>query len=406
MGKNKRNMKRVFLFFKKFKTTLISILYCLFVSIFCLLSACTSDFKMENVFNDFFRDSNCRDTYLSISNTKDNNDSFKSLYYSFFWTSLTANSRRRVDDVIKADVIESEEFGLFIQDYFTIEDNKYSSEVGRYYLHDGMFFTYFDNSLVNVNSVRFGCNGFLLISDVLADKLLEKYNLQNDGFESYKQLIVNETYAKISCSTSDNREISFCINNIIDTSQRVGTRIKDEVPFFGLTYYGYLKGLSICYEADFKGEGYSPKAVVNTIYDFGYYPETTKYTLMKKGNSGYYVDEGNSAALMHALVLKKQDSLPKIFMYLMIFVLVACVLFVNIFVNHKNNVRKDIRKIGFVIALISLALLLVQQFTKLYFLFSLVPVAYFIIWMICFSINVVFKRKEIIKNEAFFEISI
>ena len=398
-------MKKVISFINKFKKYIYSIVFLIFVFLSCLISTNLSDYKMDDTFNAFFSNINCKDTYLSITNKGSENNSFSNLYYSFFWTSLSSNSRRRVDSFTTVDELDKEEVGLFFQDYFTIVKNSYSGD--RFYLHDGMFFTYFDNNPVSVNSVRFGCNGFVLISDRFADKLLEKYGIENKGPLSYRKLIDNELFAKISFSFDGGEKITLCINNIIDSSKRVGARVQEEIPFFGLTYYGYVKELPICFEADFKGEGYSPKAFVDTIYNSGFSLDKTNYQLYKKDADGCYkIDKESSNKLTNALESKKNDILYKILLIIICFVCFASVVLPSFLIKYTHEEKKDFRICGIVISVLSFALLFIQQFAKLYYLFSLLPVIYILTWFICLIINLLFRKGGTRESVGFFEVSI
>lgn len=386
----------------KILVNILLFLVCLITS--CLFSANLSDYKASQVFNRFFSDANTDNSYLSIANKGDNNSSFSSLYYNFFWTSLSSNCRRAVHDSSFIDELEGEEAKLYFQDYFTIEKNVYSGN--RYYLHDGMFFTYFDNSIVSVNSVRFGCDGFILISDTLANELLKKYDIENNGIDSYKVLIENSQYAKLTYNFSSGITLSLCINNIIDSSKRVGARIREEHTCFGLTYYDYVKKLPVCFETDFKSNGYSPKALVDTIYGAGFNYDKADYSLIKKNEHGeYYKDEISSKGLNLAIKSKKNDI---VFTALVVFsfVFYFTLVFIALSFAHSKKHKKDNSICGIVICSMSISFLVIQQIVDIYYLFSLIPTFFLTCWVIYYIFVFIIKRREGSYRDKLFEIDI
>jgi hypothetical protein len=393
----------------RFKTVAINISYVLFLLLSCFLSTNLSDYKIEKTFNSFFHNVEYQDTYLALSNKEGSNDNFNALYYNFFWTSLSSNSRRKVNDKTIIDELNLQKTSLYFQDYFTIEKNEYSDD--RFYLHDGMFFTYFDSSLVTVNSVRFECDGFVLISDTLADLLLDKYGLANAGIESYKLLITEKQYAVLSYSFETGKTIKLCINNVIDSSKRVGNRVKKENSAFALTYYAYIKDLPISFETDFKGNGYSPKAIIDTIYKAGYTTDDFYYSLVKKSESGQYIeDKKNSTNLNLALINKTADTLINVFISLICFCwFFAIVLTYFFFINRFKN-KKELLIIGLTLSGQSFLFLILQQFLNLYFAFSLLPTVFLSTWVICFFVRLFFGKKggtiNVKNSTEFFEINI
>ena len=405
MERNIGSMKKIFSFVTRFRVIILNVAFVLSAILTCVLATNLSDYKIDTCLNQFFSNVNAQDTYLSVSNAGENNDDFNSLYYKFFWTTLTSNARRKVSNKLNIEELPSQKSNLYVQDYFSLTKNEYSEN--RHYLHDGMFFTYFDNKAAYVNSIRFECNGFILISDTFADLLLEKYGLENSGENSYLKLIENKEYAVLTYSDENGKKIKFCINNVIDSSQRVGLRASDENAIFALTYCGYVKHMSICFEADFKSDGYSSKNFVEAVYKSGFTTKNANFSLMKKNAAGHYVkDEICSEQLKNAIESKPIDP---VFYTFIVVIFIACIFLVFKFNLFAKGFTKE-KNASSLIALTCAILLLLQQFIKVYYLFSVLPVIFLIAWIICKVVVLFFgKEGEFINveyNKKFFEVNI
>ncbi len=180
------------------------------------------------------------------------------------------------------------------------QDIRYDKEEGPYYFGNGLFYAYFTDQVLPWPTYktdrRFKTQGICFISDSLADKLVEEYQIKSSSkIESYKTLMLDENYAKLSLKLNgEDTGVSFCINNILYSEERTGPRVQQLYGDFCIAYGDSItsNNLYYCAEFDMKSDIYGNTTFLKQVNYMGYNKNNASFSFFKYNgeNNAYFED--------------------------------------------------------------------------------------------------------------------
>ncbi len=353
-----------------FRTIAVFLVSSISASLLCLG---TSKFRTDKFVNDLFSYNthssysidDCPILHFSTLEGKSNDSLLRTFYYNnqvYSARSMTENSNKIVLDDASID------FSLFSQPAFYARE--LPEENGGYYLDFGLYYAYFNSDFLGGNNFitnRFGADGFIVLSDTVADKLLDAY-----GISSYEELIKNEKYALIDVSVDDVTTLKFSINNIVYSTFRDAPRTYDLYGDFALTYMNptLSKVYTQSFELDLKQNAFCIKSVLTTLEYSGYTPDTTSMYFKSLNSSGEYE---TNIELSNEFV-KSQNRSSDVVCLLLYFVILAGGLFFTLWINNKKKYRMHSIRLSFAVkGLFFVIYCFVVNFIYTYSLISIAP---------------------------------
>ena len=139
----------------------------------------TYNFRIDSLASQIIKNNTGKPTVLSIksNNQQYNSKLIPSLYYNMF----VDNIRYSIDERC---FVNNYEIHLEVQDRFYIREETLPD--GSYYLDYGLYSAYYSDKEL-INRSYSGCDGFILVSDTFANKLISNCNITSE--EPYKELV-------------------------------------------------------------------------------------------------------------------------------------------------------------------------------------------------------------------------
>lgn len=290
------------------------LIFC-FGSIICgVLSSFLLDFKLDYFSYtcvDYNSETQLSSTFEpTILNIKkdfsvDEKKQYSDLHNHFYYNMMVGACRQKIDNSISFNLSSSFSVStqLLTQPTFSIETVE--KETGGYYLDYGQYYSYYSDDILGPRgylSTRFNCDGFVFVSDILADELISFYNIAGDN--PYEELITNEDYAVLPVTIDgEASSINLCINNILYSDKRNGDRTQELYDSFALIPYypAVMNKLDVSFEIDLKTNPYGNKTCFKDINTMG-------YTI---ANSSYSIYSYSGAENKYLLNAKLSDDLVK-----------------------------------------------------------------------------------------------
>lgn len=302
----------------------------------------TSSAKTVNIINNFNESSvrveNDKSIRPILRVESDSKNTLTDLYTNFYYTNSAtphASFRHFYPGNSSLGTLNGENFAVSLQKQATFSiGDKYD---WGYYLDNGLFGVYFKDELLPDRGYlkrRFGAKGFIFISDTLADKLLEVYNIQEKGVEGYKKLITDESYSILRLSLDNEQtESTFSINNIIYSNCRTAPRVLNLYGDFALPYGDNItmNQIKYCAEFDLKNDIFGTKKLLKLINEVGYDFKDSNFSFYSynPNNNGY--DLKTDIAIELANTNNKIDPL----FYSISIIICLCYSFLCIYFNKK-----------------------------------------------------------------------
>ena len=327
---------------------------------------------------------------------------FTDLFSEFHYNSLVNAGRMVVDSntTFKSYNSDIGEYNIKLvgQNTFSIDAANIGGELDSiYHMDSGQFYTYFNNI---VAFHRGAADAFLFISDTLADKLVDKYNIEGETkLERYQKLITDSQYAFISLSFEGSDTIILgTINNVIHSnyengiSQRVEELYGENYALTWLTRIGRDPTIKVSFEVELKTNPYTTKTVLKKMEAYGYSYDNATYEMRifnskigKYEVSQYYTNKINEITNYKYNVL--------------FYVLFALTCLLAIVINYFISIKLEgldyecLLIFGLLIAAITWYGIIVT-FTYSYPLFIIVPIIFIVAFFIFNykEINVGFKK--------------
>lgn len=205
---------------------------------------------------------------VMLNVSKEGEKYYKNLFSRFYWNPDIKSLRNLcLDETFLYNNDASYSCKFFNQDTYSIGE-KYD---WGYYLDYGLFSTYYKDEIFGNRgylSLRYDCDGFVFISDSLADKLVE-----DKGLNSYEELLTSEEHCVLNIGYNNNKMAHrVCINNIVYTKYRTGPRAYELYNDFCLIYLKSNTGtyLKWAVEMDFNNDIFGTAKALKEINYFGY----------------------------------------------------------------------------------------------------------------------------------------
>lgn len=377
-------------FFKKTNILIFIISNLVLVLMFALNMLC-SDAKLElfcNSLNNYFKNPFMEKKNSPILRITKEECSFNDLFSEFYYTpnQSTLNMFRRMSsNQISLFRDDGLYFPCSFQDQTTYSINEKIDD--GYYLDKGMYDVYFKNEVLpnrEYLSFRFNSNGFIFISDTLADTLIATYDLPN-----YESLISDERYCKYFLNIDGvDTPYSVCINNIVFSNKKNGSRTKQLYGDFCLFFLADKldKKITKCVEFDFKSDVYGTKEILKKINKMGYSADNCSFNFKLQKNN-YHVSEKLDSIFSK---IKFDNS------YLYIEIFDSIIIFIIILLIN-NKMLKEKSNFYLIISLVTPFILLMLP----YFVF-VSTISLFSIWEYLVGLLIIFVFRKI-RNEVCYD---
>ena len=333
---------------------------------------------------------------------------YQHLMSYFYYNSLAGCCREVVDDETSIELNNKIDVKLITQNVFQIFNKK--NKFDLYTVDMNMYYSYISQEdvkdIMNNNyTVRNGCDTFIYISDTLADKLIDYYNI-NQLDSPYLELIKNDNYSTLNINVRDGEEtITACINAVLSSSHRFGSQTKRGYGDFALVFFSsaFCKKIkSSSFDVDFKVNKFGNKKIINDIKALGYNTAEYKYEFYSFDyNKSKYTY--NDSLTKQFLAVERNNFLPEYAFYIVSsFEIIIFALF-----SSLKSISGKYRLLCFALIFSFFVIYgIISNFVYAYPLWVVVPISCLILVAI---INVkglfVFKNDEI-QNPRYYEISI
>lgn len=370
-------------------------------SLLCgVLSSFLTDYKLDyfsyscvNYNSEVLADDSFEPTILNVKKDFATNErkEYSDLYKYFYYNFMIGTCREKIDNSTSFDFSDSSSYltQLLTQPTFSIESEEKND--GGYYLDFGLYYTYYSDEIlgeINYLLPRFNCNSFIFISDVLANELIDYYDI-GDADDPYAELIANEEYAILPLTIDGTAtSIKFSINNILYSDRRDGERTVELYNSFALIPYvsEVMNNLDVSFEVDLKTNPYGNKTCIKNINNLGYTISNSSFSvsLFDKSTSKYVINSDLSSDLMNVW-----NNSNDILLYVLLIMTMLIGLGINFYFNYFNyNFGRKDAILYLVQILLFVVYGIISSFIYIYPLFSLFPILYLLSFYI-------FKRKEI-----------
>ena len=281
---------------------------------------------------------------LRVQYNKDNSFGKYSSAFSYLYYSILVDAARiGVDDETVVNIGgECIKTKILTQPTFSIPKQL---EEDSYYLDYGIFSTYFNDSSFsfgNSRTVRNGCESFIFVSDTFADYLVNYYNLENEP-NPYYSLIENSDYSTIEITCGE-KNIKYCINNVLHSDKRSGPHYKDLFNYYFMTNItSSLKDAQLSFEAELTSSPYSVKKCFGVLDSVGFKADDSKYDVLSfnyetKEQTILKNKQGIEYGQKYREIKTKSDTLSIVFQCLIILLSIAfCFCFVFVFFAQRFN---------------------------------------------------------------------
>ncbi len=287
----------------------------------------------SNKFNNYYVDNFVsRETAPIIRIQSYEKNTLPDLYANFYYTnSSTVNYSFR-----QFYPGESYFTSYFGNDYSICLNKQTGFNIGEkydwgYYLDNGLFSTYFKDEILPNKGYwtrRYNADAVCFISDTLANKLVLEYGIveeitDNNRIEAYTKLINPESLEEsvflpllqLKIGAED-KNIKFCINNILYSEHRTGPRVQqlygDFCVMFGDPYTD--NQLKYCAEFDMKNDIYGNTAFLKRVDSLGYNINNSNFTFYK---FNHFENKYNEITILkssfEAIDFSKDDTLLYVF---------------------------------------------------------------------------------------------
>lgn len=218
---------------------------------------------------------------------------YNNLIQYFYYNFTTGNCREMINEDV--DFVFDDGYELSTacvgQDVFSINSKVEEQE---YIVERNMYHSYYKNEIFEngINHIaRFDTTTFVFVSDSIANKIVERYNLF-DHDEPYKEIITNEKYSKVTLKINGLvSPITCSINNILHSNKANGPRTTDLYGDFSLFYFNQTMASQMTsrFELDLKVDPYGNKQSFKVIKEMGYNTENSSFRFLKfnKKNNTY-----------------------------------------------------------------------------------------------------------------------
>lgn len=410
---------------RKRHLTLCSLLVLTFLSTViscCIFSSQTFDYKLDSFYYSLnnYNTQTRLDGYNSpilkcVSDSELENktqlDLFKTSYDVFYYNVMAESCRLEISSETTTDVFgDPYSIKLLTQSHFWITKNEKIEE--GYYLEDGQYLTYFDQSVIENGSMfnpRFDADTFIFISDSFADELVAKHNITAD--DPYKTLINNKEYSLFNITNNDTG-VSFTvsINNILHSKYRKApstTRLFGNS--FGLINFNKKMNnlLKLSLSISLKTNPYNFKTILKTIMTIlDSNVEDIEFELYTYSFNGYSLSAIKTNELNNIIKKKYNDNLYNTLFYCMVIIGIGCYS-ILLYLILKSVSKKMVLLIGAVVFCCFSIYGIVSNFIYIYPEFSVFPVLVVIVTSLIL-LKKLFHKGKIRKEEmgAFYEINI
>ena len=286
-------------FNKGVASTIAMICVFFFASVFASLSCFgTKEFKLDRMayqINNYNQstilDEDFKSTIVNVKSHENDKNFFDMLRY-FYYNSLNRATRVQVSNKVTCNNMD---LHLVTQDTYSIRTEEEPG--GGYYIDKGLYYSYYSNELLGNRqylSYRFGCETFVFISDVFADKLIDYYGISSLE-NAYELLITEKEYAVIDLVIDGNKTVKVCINNIVYSTKRQAPRTLELYGDFALFCYrrDFIGTIDFEFEVDLKDNPYCIKQTIKSIEAFEYNSQNSDFTFKSfdKQTQKYKVDD-------------------------------------------------------------------------------------------------------------------
>lgn len=262
----------------------------------------TSDYAMDSFISticDYNSDISIKenpDIFAVKQDVKDSTSNyiFNDLLDIFYYNLDVSAVRCSIDNSFVIQELEESKIHIETQDTFWTEYRTTGTGETIIYLDYGLYSPYYiDSDLINRNYSN--CDTFIYISDTIANKLIEKYDIKvaEDNYrDAYKELVMNDKYGIIHL-LSDDISIQARIVNVLDSSSRNGPRTFELYGDFGLIHlnsHTHKEELQARFEIDLKNNPSTIRSVFNTTLALGYNESNSNFSYAIY-QDGYHEDE-------------------------------------------------------------------------------------------------------------------
>ncbi len=397
--KNKRlisnNQKSIFRVFNVlFLFVFFSILSNVFISCTFNHDLDQLSYKINNYNNDLDGKEFVR-PYVKVERKSNNNALYDDLYKRFYYSDDSGSIRQYMNNNCCYDFGNGEkiQLNLYSQSSFYILDT--IAVDGGYRIDNGLFHAYFSSKELGSGGYlgkHFGCDSYIYISDIFADKLLETYGLEK-SMDSYEKLINEERYAILDIVVDDKTTLKFSINNIIYSDKRSAPRCCEFNEFFGLINHYYVSEyFSPCIEIDLKAYSYYITSVLNSINNYGYTTDNCVFSfyLFDKNSKSYYKSKSIGEEYVDIVSLANNDTFF-VSMYIMSIVIGSVVYSVA---AYGISLKREIL-ICVSLELLSLsAYSIAANYFYTFYLYSIMPLVLFLILLLLKGKRIVYAFKD------------
>ena len=227
---------------------------------------------------------------------------YNELFYQFHYSLIVNGCRTLIDNDLSLEV--SDQFLNFkatlLPTYSVRETN--SSDKDEVYMIDyAQYYAYFARPVHDFRNQT--PQGFVYISDTLADKLVEKHGIEGPTkLDRYNQLLSNSEYSVLPLYSSVfNEEVNITITNIVHSNieEGQGKRMLALYDDFALIWLveSVSKKLEYSFEIDLKNNPYGNKKAINFLNSYGFTYENSDFLIKTKLDNEYQVNEKTTLLL-------------------------------------------------------------------------------------------------------------
>ena len=363
-------------------------------TIFAVLSAVgaitltyTSDYAMDSFISticDYNSDISIKenpDIFAVKQDVKDSTSNyiFNDLLDIFYYNLDVSAVRCSIKNSFVIQELEDSQIHIETQDTFWTEYRTTGTGETIIYLDYGLYSPYYiDSDLINRNYSN--CDTFIYISDTIANKLIEKYDIKvaEDNYrDAYKELVMSDEYGVIHL-LCDDFSIKARIVNVLDTSSRNGPRTTELYGDFGLIYlnsHTHNDNLNASFEIDLKNNPSTIRNTLDTTLALGYDTSNSDFSFITY-QDGYHEDESVIFAFEEVISKDYSDTAFITIFYFIIFVSIFIPI-ISFFLLRKKKAHYII-SIFAGVAICFFIGGIVISFIYWYPMFTLVPLILFI----------------------------
>ncbi|MGI6644784.1 MAG: hypothetical protein ACOX28_03440 [Bacilli bacterium] len=334
---------------------------------------------------------------------------YNELFYQFHYSLIVNGCRTLIDNDLSLEV--SDQFLNFkatlLPTYSVRETN--SSDKDEVYMIDyAQYYAYFARPVHDFRNQT--PQGFVYISDTLADKLVEKHGIEGPTkLDRYNQLLSNSEYSVLPLYSSVfNEEVNITITNIVHSNieEGQGKRMLALYDDFALIWLveSVSKKLEYSFEIDLKNNPYGNKKAINFLNSYGFTYENSDFLIKTKLDNEYQVNE-KTTLLLNKILQNNTSALYTTLFIINIFIMgIFLILFFKISIKRNITINRKFQ----LYLLLSLFFLygIIVSFIYNHPLNGLTAILY-VLFFIVFNRIIYSKRSKIqYRYEAIYEIDI